>query len=308
MHVHEIFAPPDEVTLKMMRKDLNEDPKRLERQMELFKEWLRCEPHLPEHVDDHLIENFVRHCKCDLEKAKKKFENFLISRINLKTYYKDRDITDSYFDDIELHRHIAAWPKLTPEGFRIGYARLKEDVNTFDFARLFHLVLIMLDVILAEDTCAGYIGVLDLKNLSAQHIGKINFKILAAGLHLIYNVAPCRFKSMHFLNVPYIPEPLIALIKKFVPAKIINRAYGHKNIEELSKYVTKDYLPKEYGGSTVAFNDLSDNIKRYLLDNRKWESKVLDLKLSGDVPNRKRDIYSFEDFEMGGSFRQLSID
>ncbi|KRT86745.1 CRAL-TRIO domain containing protein, partial [Oryctes borbonicus] len=177
--------------------------------------------------DDHIIENFVRHCKCDLEKAKKKFENFLLSRISLKIYYKDREITDAYFDDIKLHRYAAVWPKLTPDGYRIGISKLQEDVATFDMVRLFHFVLVILDLLVGEDTCAAYIGIVDLKNLSVQHIGKINFKILAAGLNLIYNVAPLRYNAMHFLNVPHIPEPIIALIKKLVPAKIISRVTSY---------------------------------------------------------------------------------
>lgn len=45
-----IFELPDEATQERMRKDLGEDPKRLERQIELFIEWLRCDPYLPSDV------------------------------------------------------------------------------------------------------------------------------------------------------------------------------------------------------------------------------------------------------------------
>lgn len=46
----DVFQPPDEETFKKMLLDLGEDPQRLEKQIELFKEWLRCENYLPDNV------------------------------------------------------------------------------------------------------------------------------------------------------------------------------------------------------------------------------------------------------------------
>lgn len=48
------YEVPDEAMRQIIRKDLKEDPKKLERQIELFKEWLRCEPYLPKDVGKHI--------------------------------------------------------------------------------------------------------------------------------------------------------------------------------------------------------------------------------------------------------------
>lgn len=46
----DLMQPPDEKTFKKMLQDLGEDPQRLEKQIELFKEWLKCEHYLPTNV------------------------------------------------------------------------------------------------------------------------------------------------------------------------------------------------------------------------------------------------------------------
>lgn len=137
----DFFQPPDQETARKMLLDLNEDPQRLKKQIELFKEWLKCESYLPKNVgkfgqfilsknlnvniwgissliqriaqnkrkitnsftDHHLILNFIRHCKCDLEKAKKKFVNYLALRDKFQNYYSKPDLS-GYFHDIAIHR------------------------------------------------------------------------------------------------------------------------------------------------------------------------------------------------------------
>lgn len=51
----DVFQPPDEETLVKMVLDLNEDPERLKKQIELFKEWLKCESYLPKNVGKFYI-------------------------------------------------------------------------------------------------------------------------------------------------------------------------------------------------------------------------------------------------------------
>lgn len=84
--------------------------------------------------------------------------------------------------------------------------------------------------------------------------------------------------------------------------------YVHKNSEDLAKYIPSNLLPIEYGGESIIWNDDSDRIKKFFVENKEWERKLANLKLNGTVPHHKRELYSFEDCEMGGSFRQLSID
>lgn len=76
---------------------------------------------------------------------------------------------------------------------------------------------------LLEDISGGYIGIYDLKYLSAQHLGKLNFKFVVEAVNILYNVGPFRFKASHIVNAPSIPDALIALLKKVVSEKIANR-------------------------------------------------------------------------------------
>lgn len=79
-------------------------------------------------------------------------------------------------------------------------------------------------------------------------------------------------------------------------------------MEDLHKYVDKKFLPKEWGGDSETWDEGTMKWKEYFLYNKEWPEKTSKLELRGQIPQNKRQLYSFEDFEMGGSFRQLSID
>lgn len=91
-----------------------------------------------------------------------------------------------------------------------------------------------MDFVLLEDECSSVMGVFDLKNLTIAHLGKINVKLLAEAVNILYNVNPLRFKAVHFLNVPNVPEALISLLKKLVPQKVIERVSTMINEETVA--------------------------------------------------------------------------
>lgn len=71
MNIRNIVEPANEATEEIIRKEINEDPERLKRQIELFNEWLRCESHLPDEVGKKTIFSFFL-----FRKNKVKFTKF----------------------------------------------------------------------------------------------------------------------------------------------------------------------------------------------------------------------------------------
>lgn len=76
----------------------------------------------------------------------------------------------------------------------------------------------------------------------------------------------------------------------------------------LKEHISPDVLPKEYGGDGFECDEASEKVKSFFVENTDWMKKLTDLKLKGPVPNKKNELYSFEECEMGGSFRKLTID
>lgn len=86
------------------------------------------------------------------------------------------------------------------------------------------------------------------------------------------------------------------------------QVYVHKDISTLKEYISPDVIPKEYGGDDFVCDEAANKLKSFFGENRIWMKKLTDLRLTGPIPNKKRELYSFEDHEMGGSFRKLTID
>lgn len=84
--------------------------------------------------------------------------------------------------------------------------------------------------------------------------------------------------------------------------------YVHKDISSLKEYFSPGLIPKEYGGDNFVCDEAANRVKSFFCENRIWRKKLTDLKLTGPIPNKRNELYSFEDYEMGGSFRKLAID
>jgi hypothetical protein len=73
-------------------KELNEDPARIEKDLEAFKEWIKKSPHLKGRTEDQILIAFLRGCKFSLEKAKQKYDLFYTLKTHMPIF-KNRDPT-----------------------------------------------------------------------------------------------------------------------------------------------------------------------------------------------------------------------
>lgn len=97
--VSDLLIGPNEEQLIRVREELNEDPERLAHNLNIFKKWTSFQPHLPKNIEDRLLSIFLRGCKHDLERAKRKLELFYNVRRNCPDIYSNRNPNDS---DIQL--------------------------------------------------------------------------------------------------------------------------------------------------------------------------------------------------------------
>jgi hypothetical protein len=80
--------------------ELNEDPSRIEKDVEAFRDWIKKSPHLKGRTDDQFLVTFLRGCKYSLEKAKQKYDFFFTLRSHLDEAYKNRDPMDKRNQEI----------------------------------------------------------------------------------------------------------------------------------------------------------------------------------------------------------------
>ncbi|GBP82179.1 hypothetical protein EVAR_60289_1 [Eumeta japonica] len=100
-------------------------------------------------------------------------------------------------------------------------------------------------------------------------------------------------------------QKILSLLKQFTKPKVLDRIMIVDTLDELHKYIDKDYLPKDYGGTQKSISELSEMLQTEFC---KEEMKIF----FNETANQKSD----EDKRLGektvdpfaGSFRQLQLD
>lgn len=74
------IRPLSDELQKMACDELNEDPERLQSDIENLRNWIKQNPQIRSREDDQFLVGFLRGSKSSLEKAKKKIESFYLCR------------------------------------------------------------------------------------------------------------------------------------------------------------------------------------------------------------------------------------
>lgn len=87
------IRPLNEVLRKKAIAELNEDPARIEKDIEALREWIRKSPHLKIRDDDQFLISFLRGSKNRMEKAKQKLDLFFSIKTHLPQIFRNRDLS-----------------------------------------------------------------------------------------------------------------------------------------------------------------------------------------------------------------------
>lgn len=63
-------------------------------------------------------------------------------------------------------------------------------------------------------------------------------------------------KGIHVINAPSFFDKLFFIAKGFFPEKMVKRIRVHGSYEELYEVISKEILPKEYGGEGMSCSRL----------------------------------------------------
>lgn len=81
--------------LQIVAKDeLNENPEKLEQELETFRELIQKTPHLKSRTDDQFLVTFLRGCKYNIDRAIQKLDMYYTLRNHMPELMLDRDPMD----------------------------------------------------------------------------------------------------------------------------------------------------------------------------------------------------------------------
>lgn len=96
---------------------------------------------------------------------------------------------------------------------------------------------------------------------------------------LFQKVYSNRIKGIHLINAPPYVETVINLVRKVMKEKLASRVclmffsrsflsviyvllqiYAHNSIDDLSTYISRDILPKDYGGEEIPLEEIQGKL------------------------------------------------
>ncbi|XP_067015371.2 retinol-binding protein pinta isoform X2 [Anabrus simplex] len=297
---------------EIAKKELGEDPNRVERDLESIKEWLKKQPHLKTRTDDQFLIAFLRGCKFSLERTKEKLDMFYTMRTALPEYFSKRDPMDPEMQEVLKLGLIVPLPGLDDQGRRVLVNRVGgADPDKISIQTVMKANYLLWDIMMLEDDVGmvkGYVGLADLKGATVAHAMQMTPSIMKKTMTCFYEAYPIRVKGWHYIHVHPIFDKLFLFASQFVKEKIIRRVHFHgDNMESVYQHIPKSVLPKDYGGDGPSVEELTAEWKKkiesyrdYFLEDSKYCSNE---KKRPGKPKSSEDLFGLE-----GSFRQLTFD
>uniref|UniRef100_A0A1B6CMW7 CRAL-TRIO domain-containing protein n=1 Tax=Clastoptera arizonana TaxID=38151 RepID=A0A1B6CMW7_9HEMI len=308
-----MLAAPDPPMLERIRHIINEESDhKLTANVKIVKDWFRSQPHLPQHFDERIIPVFLRGCKHDLEKTKKKLDTYFTLRSNIPEFFQQRCPTG--WDVVNAFRVMKAFPlpQLTPDGYRITIHQITNLSDCEFIATHIYKALCMIgDIRLIEESAiSGDIFIFDVQHVTMSHITRLANPQLRKILHCTQDGYPQRLKEIHLINAPPYIDKIVNMFKMFMKNKMRNRFYIHKKHDTLSNFFPVSILPEDYGGNEPSMNTMQDQWVKKLESYKEWFLKQEKIKTEEELRPAKTtfDYENTQYFGCVGVFKQLSID
>nr|CAH7718433.1 unnamed protein product [Callosobruchus chinensis] len=200
--------------------------------LNLIKEWLSKQTHLPQNIDGNLLKRFLQCSKNSIEKSKSLIELFY-------TYI-------FYFSD------FLPLPTLTEDNCKVFiYRILTNDVDKYDFVNGVKAFFIFADVrMVSEDQIPeGEIPIFDMKNFTLRHLTKIVLPVLKK--YMIYTQVA---EMLHC----HLPDS--DTLYQFVPRRCLPVEYGGE------PELTCEGLKREWMDKVMKFRDYLMDESRWAVD------------------------------------------
>ncbi|CAH2267238.1 alpha-tocopherol transfer protein-like [Pararge aegeria] len=266
-----------------------------------LREWIDKQPNLPKTIDDKLVLRFAHSCYYDMEKTKTTLNLFFAVRSNCTDLLTKRDPMSPQMQKmlkiinlgtytISDNRCLFVW--------QINDPGLESYDYTLD-AKLFFLTtdarFLDSDVYHEAD-----IVLMDVRDITLRFLTKMNVSVARRLAKYQEDAIPIRLKQVHVVNAPPFIDKIYGVMKPFMKKEITELIHFHPpNSESLYKYIKKEDLPEDYGGTRPSMAEITEETIQLIMKQRE---NLIDENL-WRVTGQKTDT-SME----VGSFRTLAID
>ncbi|KAL0849063.1 hypothetical protein ABMA28_013425 [Loxostege sticticalis] len=293
------------------RLELNEDPKRIESDLQHLKEWIAKQPHLRARTDDQWLIVFLRGCKYSLERAKEKLDLYYTMRTAVPELFNTKPSNELFNEILDLGPMVILPKAPGPDSPVISLVRPGVyDPSKYTMMDVMSCASMIQKIVLIENdnaVVAGFQSIMDLEGTTMAHYLQMSPLQMKKMVMFSQEAAPIRMKGFHYLNAPSFFETIFNTMKTFLNEKNRNRIQVHKNVDDLYKTIPKEYLPAEYGGNAGTIKEITAYWKQKVLEYKDWLDE--DTTFGTDESKRPGKPKTAEEmFGVEGSFRKLEFD
>uniref|UniRef100_A0A8D8WR97 Alpha-tocopherol transfer protein-like n=1 Tax=Cacopsylla melanoneura TaxID=428564 RepID=A0A8D8WR97_9HEMI len=293
------------------RAELNEfDEEKIHENEKKIHDWYSTQPHLPQNYDKRIIRKFIRGCKHDLERVKRKLNFYFLLRAETPEFYANRNPMLPELQYVLTNWPVLPLPNLTQDGYRVTYFEAPID-KELDLPSLYKAIMMICDIrTVEEDILRGDVFVFNSENATAKLLSKLVSPLTKKAMAAAQEAYPQRLSAIHVINANVITDKVVNFFKMFVKVSMKNRFHVHSKLDSLYQHVDRSCLPSDLGGGAESIANLTAAWKAKVESYGQWykEQESVHTDLDKVVAKEDRTTLNGESFGTEGSFRQLKID
>lgn len=250
-----------------MDKKLSQD---VQKQVEQLRDWINRQPHLPKDLDDKLVLRFLHSCYYDLEKAKVTIELFFKIRDSAPELVNHRDPLSPQMQKVLKIVKLAQYQTAGKRNIWIWQLN-DPGLEQYDYIQDARMFFMMFDAWMLNnvDYAEEDIVMMDVKDITLKFITKFNVSVAKKLSKYQEEAMPIRLKQIHVVNAPPFIDKLFGLMKPFLKQEITDMVHFHvPKSETLYKYLTKEDLPQDYGGTRPSMDELNKKVVEIVMEKR----------------------------------------
>ncbi|XP_012057284.1 PREDICTED: alpha-tocopherol transfer protein-like [Atta cephalotes] len=298
------------IKLISFEEELKKNSELKESDIQILREWCEKQPHLPK-ISDSELALFLHSNYYRLEPTKTTIDTFFTVRTHVPEFFSNRDpINNKEFKKATETVTDQILEGTTSEGYKILYGRLLDiEPSHFVYNDVMKLFNMVLDLWLyTEGTCNGHILLIDMKNISFGHVGRLSPMGLKKFLYYLQEGLPVRLKGMHFMNASPVVDVILNMMRPFMKKQLLDMFHMHTTSDTLAKFVPLEVLPNEAGGQAGPIQELHNKQMKKLEDHIAWfqedeSNHRVNESLRPGKAKTATDLFGVE-----GSFKKLEID
>ncbi|XP_039295700.1 alpha-tocopherol transfer protein-like [Nilaparvata lugens] len=277
--------------------------------LELLKEWVQKQDHLPyDNIDDHLLSRFLHCSNNSIEQTKMTLEKFFTMRGDSQEFFQNRDPLLPSIQNIFKIIDIIPLPKTTPEGYKVFVYRLEDpnpdSFNHLDYVRTFFDIADT-RIKTEKELPSGEVPIFDMTGFSLRHMTRLSLPSLRKQMQYVQEAHPVKLRQIHIINTLPILERVMMMFRPLMKKEVAQMLHFHiPNSTTLYDFIPKEILPNEYGGQAGTLKELKQIWVNKVISEREW---LISNPWHADESKRAARRNN-EDKVMEGSFRSLSID